>query len=94
MPYGIVLWLVAPGCQNPWVDAFPIAGMACETGAVIEAAVCEGIECVQLCETGGLVAVSDALAAFDAVVVSLEGRVISENCFLLLNHIHNTNHQY
>jgi len=85
------IWLIAPGCQNPWVDAFPIAGMACEIGAVIEATVCEGkdtcagfvdstgdttapvlldgIECVPPCETGGLVVVSNALAAFDAVTV-------------------------
>ena len=91
MLYGIVLWLITLGCQNPWVDAFPIAGMACEIGGVIEAAMCEGedtcaglvnptcvittpvlldgIECVPLGETGGLVAVSDALAAFNVVAV-------------------------
>jgi len=41
MPYGIVLWLIAPGCQNPCVDAFPIAGMACEIGAVVVTPLCE-----------------------------------------------------
>jgi len=42
MSYGIDLWLIAPWYQNPWVDVFPIDGMACETGAVLEAAVCAG----------------------------------------------------
>jgi len=37
MSYGIDLWLIAPGCQNPWVDVFPINGMVCETGALVEA---------------------------------------------------------
>ena len=91
MPYGIDICLIAPGCQNPWVDVFPIDGMACETRAVVEAAMCagedtwarivdpvnvitrlvllDGIDYVPPCDNGGLVVVSDALAAFDAAPV-------------------------
>jgi len=65
--------------------------MACETRAVVEAAMCagedtwawivdpvnvivglvllDGIDCVPPCDNGGLVAMSDALAAFDATPV-------------------------
>jgi len=40
IPYGMDIWLIVPGFQNPWVDSFPIIGMAYETGAVVDAGVC------------------------------------------------------
>ena len=65
MPYDIVLWLIAPGCQNPWVDAFPITGMAYEIGAVIEAVVCEGEDtCAGLVDPTGVIT---ALVLLDGI---------------------------
>jgi len=45
------------------------AGFVDPAGVITTLVLLDGIECVPPCETGGLVAVSDALAAFDAVAV-------------------------
>jgi len=65
------------------------------TGSITVSTVLLCVDCVVPDGPGGLVAVPDALAAFEAVVFGLGwGRVISGNCFLFLNCIHNTDRQY
>jgi len=56
IPYGMDIWLIVPGFQIPWVDAFPIVGMACETGAAVDAAVCEREDtCVGFVDPAGVI---------------------------------------
>jgi len=83
--------------------AIAVVGMAREvcaalvvpTGSITVSMVLLWVDCVVPDGPGGLVVVQDALAAFEAAVFGFGGgRVISGNCFLFLNCIHNTNRQY
>jgi hypothetical protein len=65
------------------------------TGSITVCVVLLGINYVPLDDTGGLVAVPDELATFDAAVLETgRGRAISGSSFLFLNSIHNTNRQH
>jgi len=83
--------------------AIAVVGMAWEvcaalvipTGSITVSTVLLWVDCVVPDGPGGLVAVPDALAAFEAAMFGLGGgRVISGNCFLFLNCIHNKDRQY
>jgi len=65
------------------------------TGSITVSTVLLWVDCVVPDGPDGLVAVPDALAAFEASVFGFGGgHVISGSCFLFLNCIHNTNQQY
>jgi len=71
------------------------AALVDPTGSIMVFMVLLWVDCVVPYGIGGLVAVPDALAAFEAAAFGLGGgRVISGSCFLFLNCIHNTNQQY
>jgi len=79
--------------------AIAVVGMAWEvcaalvvpTGSITVSTVLLWVDCVLPDGPGGLVVVLDALATFEDAVFGLGGgRVISGNCFLFLNCIHNT----